>query len=59
MGVGMSIEKPKKFRLETLFLDDDYSVKRSQYKNTLYIYIYKKSLLSLNNVVAVKVIVVE
>jgi len=51
--------KPKKFMLKTLFVDNDYYVKRSQYKNTLYIYVYKKALLHFNNVVAVKVVVNE
>lgn len=55
----MSSGKPKKYMLETLFVDDDYYVKRSQYKNTLYIYVYKKTLLSFSNVVALKVVVNE
>ena len=55
----MNEVKQKKFILTTLFIDDDYCVKRSQYKNTLYIYVYKKALLHFNNVVAVKVVVSE
>jgi hypothetical protein len=55
----LNLEKPKKFMFTTLFVDNDYYVKRSQYKNTLYIYVYKKGFLSFNNVVAVKVVVNE
>jgi hypothetical protein len=49
----------KNYRLETLYLEDGYLVRRSQYKNTLYIYVYKKVLLNYNVIVSVKVIAVD
>jgi len=52
-------EKPKKYLMNTLYVDDDYHVRRSQYKNTLYIYVYKRSFVNYYVVVALKVIALE
>jgi len=57
--MGLISEKPKKYLMNTLYVDDDYHVRRSQYKNTLYIYVYKRSFVNYYVVVALKVIALE
>jgi len=57
--IKLSSEKPKKYLTNTLFIDDDYQVRRSQYKNTLYIYVYKRAALRQHLIVALKVIALE
>ena len=55
----MKLEKTKKYSLETMYVEDDYWVRRSQFKNTLYIYVYKRSFVNYYVVVALKVIALE
>ena len=51
--------KKYKFKVNTLYLDGDYLIKRSAYKNRLYIYIYKYRFPSFHNIIALRVIVSE
>ena len=57
----MESANPKKlrFQVNTLYLDDEYVVKRTAYKNRLYIYIYKYKFPRLYNVLAIRVMVHE
>ena len=51
--------KKYKFSIETVFSNNDIYVKRTAYKNALYLYIYKKSLLGDSLLVGLKVSVYE
>lgn len=55
----MNKRRRKKFKIQTTFIEEDYAVKRAQYMNTLYIYVYKRSLLHYNQVLALKVNVLD
>ena len=49
--------KKYKFSVNTLFSDNDITVKRVDYKNTLYLYIYKKSVFRDRAILGLKVTV--
>ena len=64
MVIGVDPTNPKKykFKVSTLYIGDGYVVKRSQYNDRLYIYVYKarSSLIpSVENVLALRVVVYE
>ena len=61
MVLGVDNAKPKnyKFTVNTLYLDGDYLIKRTTYKNRLYIYIYKYRFPSFHNIIALRVVVNE
>jgi len=50
--------KKIRFRLNTTYITEDYVVKRAQYKNILYIYVYK-DFRKMNPILTLRVITYE
>jgi hypothetical protein len=55
----LSSGKPKKYMVKTLYAEDSYTLKRAQYNNVLYIYVYKNAIMGSNLILSVKVIALE
>jgi hypothetical protein len=52
-------QKVKKYMVKTLYAEDSYTLKRAQYNNVLYIYVYKNAIMGSNLILSVKVIALE
>jgi hypothetical protein len=61
MVIGVKTTNPKRYRfsVNTLYIDGDFIIKRTQYNDRLYIYIYKKSFPFYRNIIGLRVIVNE
>jgi hypothetical protein len=57
----LDTQKTKKYRfsLKTLHMDSDLYVTRKGYKNSLYVYVYEKTLLGITLLLSIKVTVYE
>ena len=55
----MSEQKRKKYSVRTLYVEGDYLLRRSQFNDVLYLYVYKRAILRTNLILSVKVIAYE